>query len=551
MKDFRSCVNSLVRTYRPIRWRVRVSMLVGLVAVAASLSFVWESKRVVDISTGALDAPLDTNVAALLAIMALQILCSVFSRYWQGRVVVKMQNSTRETVFARVLGSRWTGKEKFHSGDTVNRLEDDIQEVSSFLTANLSDVVITISQLTAASVYFFTLAPDLAWILLLIMPVAVIGSRLFFKKMRSLTMEIRSADSRLQGYMQENIQHRVLVKTLGSSGKVLEKLGILQKDIEDKTIVRLNYSAVSRSFMHVGFTAGYALVFLWGVYGLRDGSVTYGMMVAFLQLVGQVQRPVSNLASQIPAFIRALASQERLSELMDQPQDSEEPDTRFPGIPGVKVENLTFSYEDSDDKVLQGFSCDIKPGTLAVIVGPTGAGKSTLARIIMGLLSPDSGTVTIYDSSSSAPASASAMSNFMYVPQGNSLMSGSIRENLLMANPMASESELREALHLAVADFVLSLKDGLDTVCSEVGGGLSEGQAQRIAIARALLRPGGILLLDEATSSLDPETEVLLLDRLSAAFGGRKTIICITHRQAVASYADVIIRLREPVSESF
>lgn len=551
MKDFRSCVNSLVRTYRPIRWRVRVCMLVGLLAVAASLSFVWESKRVVDIATGALDAPLDTNVAALLAIMALQILCSVFSRYWQGRVVVKMQNSTRGNVFARVLGSRWTGKEKFHSGDTVNRLEDDIQEVSSFLTANLSDVVVTISQLTAASVYFFTLAPDLAWILLLIMPVAVIGSRLFFKKMRSLTMEIRSADSRLQGYMQENIQHRVLVKTLGSSGKVLEKLGILQKDIEDKTIARLNYSAVSRSFMHVGFTAGYALVFLWGVYGLRDGSVTYGMMVAFLQLVGQVQRPVSNLASQIPAFIRALASQERLSELMDQPQDRKGPDTRFPGIPGVKVENLTFSYEDSDDKVLQGFSCDIKPGTLAVIVGPTGAGKSTLARIIMGLLSPDSGSVTIYDSSSSAPASASAMSNFMYVPQGNSLMSGSIRENLLMANPMASESELREALHLAVADFVLSLKDGLDTVCSEVGGGLSEGQAQRIAIARALLRPGGILLLDEATSSLDPETEVLLLDRLSAAFGGRKTIVCITHRQAVASYADVIIRLREPVSESF
>ena len=306
-----------MRTLRPQRWRIAFSGLLGLVEVSASLGFVWMSKRVVDIATGALDAPLGPSVGVLAGIMALQVLCRVGSRWWESYIVVNAQNAHRAGVFEKVMRSTWAGKERLHSGDTVSRLEEDIRLVIDFTCVSIPACAVTLFQLIAASAYLFTLAPRLAWILILIMPVAVLGSRLFFRKMRELSARIRSCEGAVQGHMQENLQHRILVKTLGGVAGVLEKLGLMQKEILATTVTRANYNAVSRGFMQMGFAAGYALVFLWGVYGLRDGTVTYGTMVAFLQLVGQVQRPVAALAQQIPAFIRALASEERLMELED------------------------------------------------------------------------------------------------------------------------------------------------------------------------------------------------------------------------------------------
>ena len=193
---------------------------------------------------------------------------------------------------------------------------------------------------------------------------------------------------------------------------------------------------------------------------------------------------------------------------------------------------------------MRGLNYDFKPGTMTAIVGSTGAGKSTLVRVIMSLLPPDGGRVTLYEEGGrELPSGVRTRCNFMYVPQGNSLMSGTIRENLLLARPDAAEDEIREVLHLAAADFVYDLQDGLDTVCAEIGAGLSEGQAQRIAIARALLRPGGILVLDEATSALDADTELELLERLGRRYRGTKTILCITHRPAATSYADNVLKL--------
>ncbi|MBP5721077.1 MAG: ABC transporter ATP-binding protein, partial [Bacteroidales bacterium] len=325
---------------------------------------------------------------------------------------------------------------------------------------------------------------------------------------------------------------------------VLAKLGSLQGVVFDKTFTRLGYNAVSRGFMQLGFAVGYALVFLWGVFGLKDGSLGYGTMVAFLQLVGQVQRPVANIALQIPSFIRALSSEDRLLDLEDAPQEEQGPDIVLQGAPGVRVEKLSFTYEGGRDAVVSGLDFDFAPGSMTAVIGSTGAGKSTLIRVIMALLKPDSGKVTLYDDAGTEVVSGvRTRCNFMYVPQGNSLMSGSLRENLLLAKPDATEDEIRDALHLAAADFVYDLQDGLDTVCAEIGAGLSEGQAQRIAIARALLRPGGILVLDEATSALDADTELELLERVGARYRGTKTIICITHRPAATSYADAVLKL--------
>ena len=541
MKNFRTCLRGLLRQLHPIRWQVLVIVLAGLVLVAASLGFVWISKRVVDIATGQTDASLTRGVVLMCGIMLVQLAVRVFLRWWEGYVVVRAQNRARKACFDRVMRSSWSGQERFHSGDTVNRMEEDIRVITNFLCRSLPDCLVTVVQLVAASCFLFALSPSLAWILVFIMPVAVIGSRLFFRKMRALTGEIRAVDSRIQGHIQENLQHRILIRTLQGVGRVVSRLAGYQQDVQDKTVTRLNYGAISQGFMGLGFATGYALAFFWGVYGLRDGSVTYGLMVAFLQLVGQVQRPVAEIARHIPAFIRALTSEERLLELEELPQEREGKDRVLPGAPGIRVEDLSFAYPESPAPVLDHLDFDFKPGSITIVEGATGAGKSTLVRVVMSLLKPSGGRVVLYDPE--VESGPDTICNFMYVPQGNSLMSGTIRENLLLADPGADEARLREALHLAVADFVLDLPDGLDTVCAEVGSGLSEGQAQRIAIARALLRPGGILVLDEATSALDAETERDLLERLSLHCRHNKTIVCVTHRPAASAYADAVLNL--------
>lgn len=541
MRPFGVCLRGLLATVRPVRWKLAVSCVLGLMEVALSLAFVLFSKKVVDIATGVSDAPFSRCVIIFVSVMLAQIAVRVASRYWEGYVEVRTRNSTRSAVFAKVMRSIWSGKEKLHSGDTVNRLEEDIRVVVDFLVCALPQIFVTICQMLAASIMLFSLSSELGWILIFIMPVAVIGSRLYFRKMRSITMEIRKGDSRVQEHMQESIQHRMVVRTMGSTDDVIDSLDGIQDEVQAKTITRLNYSAISRAFLQLGFFAGYAAAFVWSVYGIKEGVVTYGLMTAFLQLVGQVQRPVANLTQQIPAFIRALSSEDRLLELSSLEQEQGGEDILLEGAPGIILRDLAFSYEDSGSEVISNLDFDFKPGSFTAITGPTGAGKSTLVKIILSLLKPDRGSVELYEPRT--PVSASTLCNFMYVPQGNSLMSGTIRQNLLLAAPDASDGRLWKVLDDAEAGFVRDLPAGLDTVCAEVGAGLSEGQAQRIAIARALLRPGGILVLDEATSALDADTENSLLGNIAREYKGRKTILCITHRPAASVFADYELKI--------
>lgn len=539
MKNFSIVFAGLCRTLRSVGMKVLLICVFGLGQVCLSLAFVWASKLVIDVATGN-DATRTMKEATviMLSIMAAQVLIRVVSNYWNGYVTITTTNRMRAEVFEKVMRSTWRGKDRLHSGDTISRLGEDLRVVVSFICTNLPDFFVTVFQLIAASVFLFRLAPRLAWILVFIMPVAVVGSRLFFRKMRELSVEIRSGDAKVQSHMQENIIQRILVKTLGATAKVQEELVSLQGEVQKKTVRRLNYGAVSRSFMQVGFATGYALAFFWGAFGIYHGTVSYGLMVAFLQLVGQIQRPVADITRHIPAFISALSSEERLMELEEQPQEREGEPVRLQGAPGIRIEKLSFRYDEDSPCVLKDIDFDFKPGSMTAILGSTGAGKSTLVRIIMNLLDQTGGKVVLYDGKRSIESCPDTRCNFMYVPQGNSLMSGTIRHNLLLARPDATEDEMKEVLHLSAADFVFDLPSGLDTPCSEIGRGLSEGQAQRIAIARALLRPGGILILDEATSALDAETEIELLTRLSERYKGQKTILCITHRPAATGYAD-------------
>ena len=539
MKSFRICLKALYRMSAPVRWRMLVSVLIGIVRIAASLSFVWASKHLVDIATRVSDAPLWQGIWIFVGILVVQLCTVVLANWWDGFCEVKSRNALRMSTFAHVMRSRWDGRERFLTGDTVNRLEEDVRVVADLLVGRIPGVAVTIIQLIAASVYLMMLAPNLLWVLLILMFSAVFGSRMFFRQIRRVMARIRARESELQQHMQESLQHRVLVLTLTNLERMLEKFGWLQSDIENNTRKRLNYNAVARGLMFLGFQAGHASAFIWGVFGILHGTVTYGMMTAFLQLVGQVQRPIAEFGRQVPAFIQALTSIERIMELEELEAEPSSKMIMLPGAPSVEVNGVSYGYPSSSELVLKDFSCRFEGGSFTVVAGPTGSGKSTLIRLILGLLTPSSGSILV----GGERAGAALRGNFMYIPQGNSLLSGTVRSNLQLAAPFASEEQLREALETAKAGFVYDLPAGLDTPCGEVGSGLSEGQCQRIAIARGLLRPGGVLILDEATSALDPATEEALLQNLNARYHGKKTIIFISHRSAANRFADAVVEV--------
>lgn len=518
---------------RPAAGRLCLSVLLGCISIAASLGFVAACKSLVDIATGHSDSDLGRGIIIMFGILLVRIISSIAHTWWENYISIRTRNELQKRYFSHVLDSRWNGREIYHSGDLTNRLEEDVRVLVDLICSRIPNAIVTIVQLIAASIFLMSMEPRLLWMLLALMVVGVLGSKLFFKVLRTLTSEIRKADSRIQQIIQENLQNRVLVLTMTGSLRIIRKLETVQESLERLTIRRQNYNAVARSFMSLAFNGGYAAAFLWGVFGITNGTVSFGMMTAFLQLVGQVQRPVADLSLHIPAFIHALTSAERLLEIDDMELNKEDDGILLDEAPAILFSHVDFRYEGQKEKTLDDFSYTFAAGALTAIMGPTGAGKSTVIRLALGLLDPDSGEVSRY-----------ARRNYMYVPQGNSLMSGTIRENLLMADPGADENKIREALHTAAADFVLDLPEGLDSRCGEVGSGLSEGQAQRIAVARALLHEGGILILDEATSALDAKTEERLLENLIEKYRGRKTILFVSHRDKVFDMADAICHIK-------
>ena len=536
------CVRWLWQASAGYRWPVAWIALAGVLHVGVSLGFVFVCKHLIDIATGVSGDSLGTYIGWMAGCMLAQLVLSVARSRISSRMEVRLGNALRRRLFIHLMASQWSGKEAFHSGDMLNRIEADTAVVTDAVCRKVPAVLVTLTQLMGALYVLSLLDVRLAGVMVFIMPIALLLSKSYVRPMRRMSREIRETDSRIQSHLQENLQHRVIVRALEYTRKSVERLDKTQRSLREQVFRRTDFSVFSRSMVQVGFMAGYAVAFLWGVFGLRDGTVTFGMMAAFLQLVSQIQRPIVDMSRQVPAFIRVFTATERLAELTALPLERQGEPILLEGCLGIRIKHLRFTYPHGERPVLDGFTHDFRPGSLTAIVGETGVGKSTLIKLILALARPCEGEILIYNGHRELVASPMTRCNLSYVPQGNTLFSGSIRDNLLIGNPQATEKEMLAALHTAVADFVDALPDGLDTICGEQGTGLSEGQAQRVAIARGLLRPGNILLLDEPSSALDSLTEQELLRRLSGEVKG-KTVILITHRERIAQLCTEVVRM--------
>lgn len=536
------CIQWLWNTSQEVRIRIMLSSMLGILNVGFSLLFIWVSKVLIDIATHQREGSITLYTGIMAACTLAQLLLSVTYSRLNTRTEISLRNNLQYQLFSHLMESCWTGREKLHTGDMLNRIETDVSTVTNTLCRVIPSILTTLTQLTGAFFFLLQLDTRLGRILFFIMPVALLFSKSYMKKMRHFTREIRNTDSRVQSYLQEYLQHRTLISTLEYTSRAIGILSFLQSNLIRQTMRRMDFSLFSKGMVRIGFTAGYMVAFLWGVFGIYDGTVTFGMMTAFLQLVTQAQRPMVELSRQIPSFVHVTTSIERLVELFDLPLEERGKTTKLKGQVGIYLKELTFSYPQSKRNVIENFTHDFAPGSLTAIIGETGAGKSTLVRLILALLLPKKGSITFYNGQKEVSASPLTRCNLTYVPQGNTLISGTIRENLLLGKPDATEKELYLALHTAAADFVFSLPEGMETLCGEAGAGLSEGQAQRIAIARGLLRPGGILLMDEPTSSLDSETERVLLERLAGQIQYR-TLILVTHKETTAQFCTSTVRL--------
>lgn len=519
-------IRYLVLTIRNCRLLVFMALLLGILEVIVSLLQVWTVKRVIDsvsINTG---ESIIRSIGILTLLIVLGFALTAFST-WVGNIEgTRAKNNMRQRILHKLLLSKDSGK--LHSGDIVNRIEIDVSTIINFVGYKIPESASGLIMFAAAMVCLYHLDHYLPILVFGVIVISLAISRIYIKKMHKLIKDVRESEGNIQAVIQDSIQNRSLLKVLEATQTIAERFSFVQSNLFGNMKKSTSFSIRASAIVSAGESFVYILTFLWAALRMSAGTLTFGGMTAFLQLINKVYRPLRNLYGILPSFVGAVTSAERLMEMENWDKELNDNPIKMDGPCGIMLDYVSFRYDDSSEDVISNLSFDFHPGTSTALIGKTGTGKTTILRLLVALAVPQKGHVRVYNEKESFETSLSLRCNFIYVPQGNTLMHGTIRDNLLLGNPSATDEEIYEMLHVCCADFVRSIPNGLDTLCHENGGGLSEGQAQRIAIARGLLHGGEILILDEVTSALDEETTKKLLDNLFENYADR-TLIFATH----------------------
>ena len=517
--------------------------VLNMLSAALSVYFALAMRNVINY---AVDGDISsTYIAGLvfIAVVFFQILLFFIVRLLAAKMTARLTIVFRERVFSSLLRTDYTAMSAYHSGELLNRLFNDVNVVSDNVSTLVPNVVGLVTRLIGALIAVFLVDRTFALVILCGGVFLFIFARLFRGVMKKTHKEVQESDGTLRSFILEALENILVVKAFGMEKRIEKREDELSNRNYKKKMHRAFFSTGASSGFGALINCGYVYAVLWGAAKIISGAAGfgYGDFTAIMQLIGQIQTPFAGLSGSLSRFYNTIASTERLMEICELPTDNagEVRDAKklYEKLSHIELSNVSFSYGETP--VFDGADITVRKGELALVSGISGIGKSTLIKLLMGVLRPTSGKISIVCEDGEIAADSSTRPLFAYVPQGNLLMSGSIRENMLLAKGDAMDEEILNALKIASAGFIDELPAGLDTVLGERGSGLSEGQIQRLAIARAVLCGAPILLLDEATSALDEPTEREVLENIMKL--SDKTCVCISHRSAAREICDKII----------
>lgn len=539
--------NWIWRIARPDAWRIGLSSVLTGLSSASAVVFALFSRRVIDIATGDAQGSLWRNIGWLFAVVLIQVVIDVVVSRLGAWISGKMEMRIKDRVFGAVFRKQWQDISRFHSGELLNRLNSDSQVVVNGVVNLVPRVVSLVTRLVACLAVLAMLDARFTAVMVGIGLVLLIVSRFYGKKVKQLHKDCQESDGKARAYMQEGLENWTMIQSFEGSDHVRARLGDRLREHFTRVIRRNRWGSTSNGALHLLFSGSYYVALAWGALRLAAETITYGTLTAFLQIVGQIRMPFMHMSGVLPQYYHMLASAERLIELENLPDEprAEKPLTDWrQAVPlSIEVSGVTFAYEP-EHPILTDASLKIGRGEFVALSGYSGIGKTTLFKLMLGFYRPSAGTLEVTTDSGRHALGADTRGLFAYVPQQSILLSGTIRENIAFCCPGASENAIWAAAEVAaIADVIRDLPDGLDTSLGERGAGLSEGQLQRLAIARAVLCGAPVLLLDEVTASLDEATEEKVLRNLRAL--PDKTCICISHRPAALSVCDRVIRVED------
>jgi len=519
---------------------VVVMTLLGCLLSLISLAFVGASKNLVNISTGQESGVWLDAAVVLVALLFSRLIVQIVINFLNVHASSRMEIGLKRYIFNNLLTKDFLSVSKYHSGELLNRLNSDVSVIVTGVIKILPSAAIFLTSIVGGFVYLYRIERTLALIILAIGPLVAVGARLYSTKYKVLHKKCQEADGKTKSFMLEILQNLLVVKSFCNEEKILDRSEDLQRNSYKLRVRRTKVSVVAHVGMFLIFNAGYYFALAYGAYRISTGDINFGEFTAILQLVNQIQTPFKDISALVPQFFSVIASAERLIELEGLESEPDEKmlenvGTVYDDMEEIVFEDVEFSY--NSDSVVSGIDMRMKKGESVVIGGESGAGKSTAIKLLLGIFEPDKGSIYIKTKTGKILVNKSTRPLFSYVPQGNLILSGTIRENICFASGEASEEDIIKSAKVAqIWDFIDGLEEGLDTVIGEKGLGLSEGQAQRISIARAILYDAPILLLDESTSALDSATEAELLKAIAEMTD--KTCIIISHKQAAFDMCD-------------